>query len=364
MCGITGFVNHTKDISSYKNVLNNMTDEIIKRGPDETGIYLEKHVALGHRRLVVIDLENGKQPMQAIHNENTYTIVYNGQIYNANEIRKDLLSAGFSFDGHCDTEVLLKAYIHYGSSVLSKVNGIFAFAIWDTNKQELFLARDHFGIKPLYYSIVDNTLIFSSEVKSILKHPLVEAKIDNNGLCELFGLGPAHSPGNTVFKNIYELKPAHFAFFNSSGLHINKYWELESKVHLDGFSKTCEHIKYLLEDSIHRQLVSDVPLCTMLSGGLDSSIITKFASDYYKKHNMQLNTYSVDYVDNDKNFVKSDFQPNSDKHYIDIMIKECDTNHHNIVIDTPELADELEDAMIARDFPRYGRCRFFLSSIL
>ena len=254
-------------------------------------------------------------------------------------------------NGHCDTEVLLKAYIHFGNEVVSKLNGIFAFAIWNANKNELFLARDHFGIKPLYYSQIDNTLVFASEIKSILKYPEVETKIDETGLCELFGLGPSHSPGNTVFKNIYEIRPAHFAVFNVSGMHIHRYWKLESYEHTDNFNKTCGKIKFLLEDAIHRQLVSDVPLCTMLSGGLDSSIITKFASDYYNNHGKQLNTYSVDYIDNDKNFVKSDFQPNSDNYYIDIMTKTCNTKHHTVLIDTPELATALKSAMIARDFP-------------
>lgn len=164
--------------------------------------------------------------------------------------------------------------------------------------------------------------------------------------------GPAHTPGIGIFKNIHELKPAHFLIFNKSGIYIERYWKLESKEHRDSFGKTCETIRYLLEDSISKQLVSDVPICAMLSGGLDSSIITAYASNYYKKNNMpKLNTFSVDYVDNDKNFVKSDFQPNSDNYYIDVMRKKFNTNHHQIVIDTPELANSLEDAMVARDFP-------------
>ena len=164
--------------------------------------------------------------------------------------------------------------------------------------------------------------------------------------------GPAHTGGFTPFKNIYEIKPAHFLVYNKSGIHIEKYWELKSKEHKDSFGTTCEKIKYLLDDSISKQLVSDVPICTMLSGGLDSSIITAYASNYYKNNSMgPLSTYSVDYVDNDKNFVKSDFQPNSDNYYIDLMVKKSDTNHHKIVIDTPELAHALEDAMIARDVP-------------
>ena len=164
--------------------------------------------------------------------------------------------------------------------------------------------------------------------------------------------GPAHTPGISIFKDINEIKPAHFMIFNKTGWHIEEYWKLESKVHKDSFGKTCKTIRDLLEDSISKQLVSDVPICTMLSGGLDSSIITAYASNYYKSKNMQkLDTFSVDYVDNDKNFVKSEFQPNSDNYYIDIMKEKFGTNHHKVVIDTPELAKSLEEAMIARDYP-------------
>ena len=198
----------------------------------------------------------------------------------------------------------------------------------------------------------NNSFIFASEIKAIFQYPGVERILDSQGISELFGIGPAHTPGLTVFYNIFELKPAHFAIFNKSGLHIERYWKLESKPHPDNFAKTCETIDFLLKDSIERQLISDVPLCTFLSGGLDSSIITKYASDYcYKTGLPPLDTYSIDYVDNDKNFVKSDFQPNSDNYYINLMVNKLHTKHHSIVIDTPELAEYLEDAMIARDMP-------------
>ena len=281
-----------------------------------------------------------------------YIMCYNGQIYNTEELRDVLIQNGFTFSGHSDTEVLLKSYIHYGNDVVNHLNGIFTFAIWNDKKKELFMARDHFGIKPLFYTIRNNQIIFASELKALFEHPLVKKVLDNQGIAELFGIGPSHTPGTTVFKDIYEIKPAHFAIFNESGFHTNRYWKLESKKHTDDLDKTCKNIYDLLEDSITRQLVSDVPLCTFLSGGLDSSIITKFAADYYKKHGLPtLNTYSIDYVDNDKNFVKSDFQPNSDGYYIDIMKNLLETNHHSIVIDTPELAKYLKDAMIARDIP-------------
>ena len=282
----------------------------------------------------------------------TYVIVYNGQIYNTKELKETLLEHNFTINTHSDTEVLLKSYIYYGKNVVNYLNGIFAFAVWDTSKNELFLARDHFGVKPLFYTLLDDTLIFGSEIKALFKYPGVEKTVDSQGISELFGIGPAHTPGTTVFKDIFELKPAHFAVYNTSGIYIERYWKLHSKEHTDSLGKTCEHLKYLLNDSITRQLVSDMPLCTFLSGGLDSSIITKFAADYYKSQGLPpLDTYSIDYVDNDKNFVKSDFQPNSDTFYVDFISKRLGTNHHKIVIDTPELADALEDAMIARDMP-------------
>ena len=352
MCGIVGFVNFKKNVDQYKNVLNNMTQKISNRGPDEQGLYLNKNVALGHKRLIVIDPEGGKQPMIEKYSYGEYVIVYNGQLYNTPELREILKENGFLFNTYSDTEVLLKSYIHYGDDVVKHLNGIFAFAIWNTKKQELFIARDHFGIKPFYYTLFNEGFIFASELKSIFEYPGIEKIIDKQGICELFGIGPAHTPGITIYKDIFEIKPGHFAIYNRTGLHIKKYWELKTKPHIDDFETTCKKVKFLVEDSIKRQLVSDMPICTFLSGGLDSSILTKYISDYCKNNNMPpLDTYSVDYIDNDKNFVKSDFQPNSDNYYINIMTKYTGSNHHTIMLDTPELAKALENAMIARDIP-------------
>ena len=352
MCGIVGFVNYKQDISKYRNVINNMNSVLSKRGPDEQGFYLKSQVALAHKRLIVVDPDGGKQPMIEHFSDNEYAIVYNGQLYNTKELRQTLEENGFSINSHSDTEILLKSYIFYGNDVVNHLNGIFSFVIWNSKKEELFITRDHFGVKPLFYTMRNNSFIFASEIKAIFQYPGVEKILDSQGISELFGIGPAHTPGLTVFYNIFELKPAHFAIFNKSGLHIERYWKLESKPHPDNFAKTCETIDFLLKDSIERQLISDVPLCTFLSGGLDSSIITKYASDYcYKTGLPPLDTYSIDYVDNDKNFVKSDFQPNSDNYYINLMVNKLHTKHHSIVIDTPELAEYLEDAMIARDMP-------------
>ena len=352
MCGFVGVSSYKKDLTNEKEILEKLNQTLSKRGPDEEGYYIKEHILLGHKRLIVIDPEGGKQPMMEKFSFGEYVIVYNGQIYNTKELKDTLLENGFTFRSHSDTEVLLKGFIYYGEEIVHHLNGIFAFSIWNSKTEELFLARDHFGVKPLFYTISNNSLIFASEIKALFEYPGVQKVLDKQGISELFGIGPSHTPGFTVFKDIFELKPAHYAIWNRSGLHIQRYWKLKSQEHTDSLGKTCETVRYLLNDSITRQLVSDVPICTFLSGGLDSSIITKFAADFCQKENLPpLDTYSIDYVDNDKNFVKTDFQPNSDNYYINLMSKNLYTKHHNIVIDTPELASALEDAMIARDMP-------------
>lgn len=352
MCGIVGIVNYNENISNQYSILRNMTKTLKRRGPDEEGFFFSKNVNLGHRRLSVIDIENGKQPMSFTYNEATYTIVYNGQIYNTAELKAELIKNGFTFKGHSDTEILLKSFILYGKNICNHLNGIFAFAIYNDKTNELFIARDQFGIKPLYYSFTENNFIFASEIKSILEHPNITAKLDKTGISELFGIGPSHTPGYTPFKNIFELEPAHFLSITPEKIQKTEYWKIKTKKHTDNLEETCEKIRYLIDDSVKKQLVSDVPLCTLLSGGLDSSIITAIASKYYKEnYNSKLHTFSVDYKDQEKYFVKNDFQPNSDNYFIELMVKEFDTIHHKIVIDSPELFKALEDAMIARDFP-------------
>src|SRR5574344_2500405 len=351
MCGILGLIDFTKDISNLKDIIFNMNNQLSKRGPDEEGFYYEDNVCLTHKRLIVIDPEGGKQPMSFSYNGNIYTITYNGQLYNSSDLRKELVDNGFIFNSHSDTEVLLKSFVKWGYKVVNKLNGIFSFAIWNKNKKELFFARDHFGVKPFYYSQIESSFIFSSEIKSLLEFSETQPEINNQGICELIGLGPAHTPGTCAFSNISELKPAHYGIYNSNGLFLQKYWSLKSKPHTDSLGTTCEKIRYLLEDSIKKQLVSDVPLCTFLSGGLDSSIITLYAANYYRENKLLIvNTFSVNYKYNDKNFVKNDFQPNSDNYFIDLLVKKLNLNHHTIMLDTPELADSLEDAMLARDF--------------
>ena len=293
-----------------------------------------------------------KEPYCFNFENNRYYIISLGKIFNSKEIEKDLISNGFEITENLDSEIILKSYILYGNYAFSKFNGSFSFAIWDEQNRELIIARDHMGIKPFYYCLTDNSLYFSSSLDYLIEFSKIELTLDKQGISELFGIGPAHTPGTCLFKNIFELRPANFGIFNKYGLHIDKYWGLKNREHTDDLDTTCSKISYILEDSINSQLPRDEKFCTMLSGGLDSSIITAYASKFCARNNLpNLKTISVDYIDNDKNFVKNDFQPNSDNYYIDIMRKTFNTNHKVFMIDTPELFNSLKEAMEARGLP-------------
>ena len=352
MCGIAGWIDYNNNISGNETILDKMQNSLEKRGPDAGGMHIESHACLLHRRLIVIDPDNGKQPMRIAYNDEDYTIVYNGEIYNTQEVREELLSIGYNFKGYSDTEVILVSYIHWGEKCLEKLNGIFAFSIWDTKRQTLFMARDRMGVKPLFFYGYNNGLIFGSEIKTLLCNPIVKPQVDEEGLMEIFFVGPGRSPGNGVIKGIKELKPGECAFFSKEGLKIKKYWSLKAKEFEDSVSIAIEKTRFMLTDAIERQLISDVPLCCFLSGGLDSSIISKIASEYYRKNKKgKLSTYSVDYVDNKKYFKSNKFQPNSDDDYVKIMLNDIHSNHNYVILDNEELADALENATMARDLP-------------
>lgn len=352
MCGIAGWVNLNTNIENERGILFKMTDTLKKRGPDDSGFYFSKHALLGHRRLVVVDPEGGAQPMTRKIGNSTYTIVYNGELYNTEDVRKTLKDNGFSFSSYSDTEVLLVAYIFWGEECVKHINGIYAFGVWSEKDQKLFLARDPLGVKPLFYTIKDNSIIFGSEIKTLLAHPKVEPILDKQGLTELFGFGPARPLGSGILKNISELPPAFSLSYSKEGIKTKEYWKLSAKAHDENLSTTSQHLRSLLVDSIERQLIADVPVCAFLSGGLDSSIISALASSYFKKNNLSnLNTYYIDYVDNKKFFKPTDFQPNSDADWAYKMVDYIGSNHHNIIIDTPELTSALTDAVIANDLP-------------
>ena len=351
MCSIAGEVSYKYDLKQRVEVYERMRSILAHRGPDADGIYLKKDVCLIHNRLAVIDPLRGKQPMKVFYENCRYCICYNGEIYNTSEIRDQLKANGFEFQTMSDTEVILKAFLFYGEQCVEKLNGIFAFAIWNENKKELFLARDRIGVKPLFYAFTDGGMVFASEIKGLLAHPQIVPIIDEEGIAELMLIAPGRTQGFGVFKDIYELPPATCAVFDEYGLRTKKYWRLQAREHTEDFEQTRAHTRYLVEDAIKRQLVSDVPLGTFLSGGLDSSLISSIANEEYRKQGKVLTTYSVDYVDNDRYFKKSHFQPNSDNAFIEIMAQYLQGDNRKIVIQTESLTDALYDAVKARDLP-------------
>lgn len=351
MCGICGEISFCKNLEDYKEYYYNMQNKLISRGPDQHGEFFSRNAVLMHRRLAVIDIDRGKQPMTYAVSGKTYTVCYNGELYNTCEIRNRLESRGYNFFSHSDTEVVLKAYCEFKEECVNLFNGIFSFAVWEHEERRLFLARDRMGVKPLFYKQCNSGIIFASEIKSLLEHPEIDAEIDIDSIAEIMLIGPGRTPGYGVFKNIKELKPAHYAIYDGNRLKIKKYWDVTAAEHTDSFETTVEKVRYLVTDSIKRQLISDVPLCTFLSGGLDSSLISSVANEEFKKRGEVLHTFSVDYVDNSKYFKKSKFQPNSDPHYIRIMSDYLGGKHHWVVIDTDELVDALFESVDARDLP-------------
>jgi asparagine synthase (glutamine-hydrolysing) len=302
MCGIAGFTDFTKNIANDSDILEKMTERLANRGLDDQGFWNDENTALGHRRLTVIDPEGGRQPMEAARGGHSYVIVYNGELYNTEDIRQQLISKGWSFRGWSDTEVLLDSYIEWGENCLEKLNGIFALAIWDVQKKTLFLARDRIGVKPLFYCRRGSLFLFASEIKAILAHPSVPAELGKEGLAEVFVMGPARTPGCGVFSGISELKPGYCMTVDKKGVEVKQYWSLDSHAHEEDFKETVKTVRELFYDAVKRQLVSDVPLCVLLSGGLDSSAISAVASETYREKGERIETFSIDYVGNDKYF--------------------------------------------------------------
>lgn len=355
MCGIAGFSSFTTDYAAtpdkWTSVLEKMNQRQKHRGPDEDGIYVEKHCGLAHVRLSIIDLSSGQQPMTWSAEGRNCTIVYNGEVYNMKELRKELQGKGVHFQTTSDTEVILAGYQVYGTDIVNKLNGIFAFAIWDEWKQKLYLFRDRSGVKPLFYTIYKQSLVFASEIKGLFAYPGIEPELDKEGLCEVFGLGPAKTYGKGVFRNVLEIPPAHFAEFGENGFQIHCYWKLESRPHEDNYEDTVERTRNLVVGSIKEQMLSDVPICTFLSGGVDSSLVTAVCSQELKKQGKQLDTYSFDFIDNDIHFQSNAFQPTQDRPWVEKMVKFADTNHHFLECNNADLYDYLFDAVDARDLP-------------
>lgn len=349
MCGIGGFVDYERDARRGGPILHGMKRTLTPRGPDAEGTYFDEDAALVHRRLIVIDPEGGKQPMHS-PDRNTI-IIYNGELYNTPELRTELMSRGHEFVGHSDTEVLLHAYLEWKTDAFARLNGIFAFAIWEKRERRLTLCRDRLGVKPLFFAPIRNGLTFGSTIDTVLCHPEIEPALDEDGLRTLLLLGPARPPESGVFRQIKSLLPGHFAVLTPENFTDHVYWQLEAHEHEDDLQTTIERTHTLICDAARRQLVSDVPLACFLSGGLDSSILSMLAAKDYAARSETLHTWSVDYRDNDKYFTKSIFQPNSDDSYIDQMVDFLGTHHHRVVLEPEALCAALLPATDARALP-------------
>lgn len=356
MCAIAGILG----AASHETIQQRMLETMLRRGPDGNGVYQDGPCTLLHTRLAIIDPEGGRQPMELQLGQKQFCIVYNGELYNTEELRYELEKAGHLFLTHSDTEVILHAYAQWEEGCVDRMNGIFAFAVWEKHANRLFLARDRIGVKPLFYSCCEKGLIFASEIKTILAHGSVRAAIDREGAAEILLLGPGRTPGCGVFHGINELEPGCCGFYENGRFREWRYWKLKDREHRESFDETVECVRYLVRDAIRRQMVSDVAIGTFLSGGLDSSLITAICAEHLSEQGEQLKTFSVDYENNDRYFVASKFQPNSDGAFIRRMERFVNTEHQWTVITPEELLGAMEDSTIARDLPGMADVDFSL----
>ncbi|WP_031069528.1 asparagine synthase (glutamine-hydrolyzing) [Streptomyces sp. NRRL WC-3742] len=356
MCGITGWVAFERDLAAEQSdraVLDAMTATQTCRGPDAGGVHLETHAVLGHRRLAVIDIEGGVQPMTVEHDGRTLAaLTYSGEVYNHRELRAELEAAGHRFRTRSDTEVVLHAYLEWGEGLAERLNGMFAFAIWDARREELLLVRDRMGVKPLYYHPTPDGVLFGSEVKAILAHPSVRRVVDLDGLREL--LAHARTPGLTPYRGIHEVRPGHVVRVRRSGVSVRRYWALEAREHADSLENTIATVRALLEDIVHRQLDADVPLCSLLSGGLDSSAVTALAARTLGAAGAgPVRSFAVDFAGQGAHFHADAVRQTQDGPYARMLAQHVGADHHVVELDAAELSDQSHRATVlrARDLP-------------
>ncbi|MDD3412824.1 MAG: asparagine synthase (glutamine-hydrolyzing) [Lachnospiraceae bacterium] len=351
MCGIAGFFNaadnYLKKETYYQEILVHMRKSMFHRGPDGCGELLFSKCGLAHSRLSIIDISGGSQPMS----RHSCHIVYNGELYNLKELRNDLELRGCHFDTKSDTEVILMGFLEYGPDFVKKLDGIFAFAIYDEKHESLYLFRDSFGVKPLFFMMDQGSVLFASEIKAIFNFPGVKACVGKDGISTILGLGPAREPGNAVFEGVYEVKPGFYIKFSKHGKNEVNYWRLISAPHDDSYEETIEKTRYLVVEAIKRQMISDVPICTFLSGGVDSSIVSSICSSELKKKNQKLTTYSFDFSENKKYFKSNSFQPTEDRPYVEKMVEYLDSDHHYLMCDEITQVELLKESVQAHDLP-------------
>ncbi len=355
MCGIAGFFNakadYTREKIKWQSILRRMNQVQKHRGPDGSGIYLDQVLGFAHVRLKIIDLLTGAQPMVRKKDGHEFAIVFNGEIYNMNELKTELAAEGAAFETSSDTEVILAGYMLHGTAFIQKLNGIFAAAIWDSFTGKLHLFRDRLGVKPLFYTKKGDTFLFASEIKGLFAYPGVKAVLDHDGLCEIFALGPAKSYGKGVFKDIFEVLPGHIITLDRFSFTDEAYWTLKSCPHTDSLEETIEKTAWLFEDAVKKQMLSDIPISTFLSGGIDSSLVTAICAKELHKQGKQLNTFSFDFTDNDKYFKSNAFQPSQDRPFVEQMVSHCETNHRFLECSNAEQLKCLYLAVNARDLP-------------
>ncbi|WP_437566137.1 asparagine synthase (glutamine-hydrolyzing) [Sorangium sp. So ce542] len=353
MCGIAGWVDYARDLTRERDVLQRMTRTMKNRGPDDDGLWLTPRAALGHRRLAIIDLEGGRQPMIADEGGAPAAVLaYTGEVYNFRELRGELEALGHRFRTNSDTEVVLRAYLEWGASFPERLNGMYAFALWDAREEELLLVRDRMGIKPLFYQSTGSGVLFGSEPKAILANPLAPPVVDETGLRELFAF--VKTPGLAVFRDMREVRPGHVVRVRRGGVTERRYWALESRPHTDDLPTTIRTVRELLDDIVARQLISDVPLCTLLSGGLDSSAVTSLAQKTLREAGAgPVRSFSVDFVGQADNFKADELRSTPDAPYVVEVQRHVGSDHADIVLSAAELADPAVRAIVlrARDIP-------------
>ncbi|MET9121289.1 asparagine synthase (glutamine-hydrolyzing) [Streptomyces sp. NPDC004528] len=351
MCGITGWVSFDRDLRAEGETLDAMTETMSCRGPDDRGTWTEGPAALGHRRLAIIDLPGGRQPMTAETPEGTVALVYSGEAYNFTELRRELTGRGHRFSTDSDTEVVLRGYLEWGAELAGRLNGMYAFAIWDGRRDQLVMIRDRMGIKPFYYFRTPDGVLFGSEPKAILANPLAPARVRLDGLRELFTF--VKTPGHAIWDGMHEVEPGTVVTVDRSGLRRHVYWELETRPQTDDRDTSIATVRTLLDDIVRRQLVADVPRCTLLSGGLDSSAMTALAARQLAEHGERVRSFAVDFVGQTDHFVADELRGTPDTPFVHDVADASGTDHRDIVLDVQALADPEVRAKVirARDLP-------------